>query len=109
MTATILFATRNLGKYAEFVAAFHKFSPQTSIISLADLDYQIPDCIETGTTFEQNALLKAQHTRHHLHGNDKNLIIIADDSGMEIEALNGEPGVFTRRWDGHEMRVIKRS
>lgn len=103
MTATILFATKNPGKYAEFVAAFHKFSPQTSIISLADLDYQIPDCIETGTTFEQNALLKARHTRHHLRGNDKNLIIIADDSDMEIEALNGEPGVFTRRWDGHEM------
>ena len=103
MTATILFATKNPGKYAEFVAAFHKFSPQTSIISLADLDYQIPDCIETGTTFEQNALLKARHTRHYLRGNDKNLIIIADDSGMEIEALNGEPGVFTRRWNGHEM------
>lgn len=103
MTATILFATKNPGKYAEFVTAFHKFSPQTPIISLADLDYQIPDCIETGTTFEQNALLKARHTRHHLHENDKNLIIIADDSGMEIEALNGEPGVFTRRWDGHEM------
>ena len=103
MTATILFATRNPGKYAEFVAAFHKFSPQTSIISLADLDYQISDCIETGTTFEQNALLKARHTRNHLHGNDKNLIIIADDSGMEIDTLNGEPGVFTRRWNGHEM------
>ena len=103
MTATILFATKNPVKYAEFVTAFHKFSPQTSIISLADLDYQIPDCIEIGMTFEQNALLKAQHTRNHLHENDKNLIIIADDSGMEIEALNGEPGVFTRRWDGHEM------
>ena len=103
MTATILFATKNPGKYTEFVAAFHKSSPQTPIISLADLDYQIPDCIETGTTFEQNALLKARHTRHHLHENDKNLIIIADDSGMEIEALNGEPGVFTRRWNGHEM------
>ncbi len=103
MTATILFATKNPGKYAEFVTAFHKFAPQTSIISLADLDYQIPDCIETGTTFEQNALLKARHTRNHLHGNDKNLIIIADDSGMKIDTLNGEPGVFTRRWDGHEM------
>ena len=103
MTTTILFATKNPGKYAEFVTAFHKFSPQTPIISLADLDYQIPDCIETGATFEQNALLKAQHTRNHLHENDKNLIIIADDSGMEIDTLNGEPGVFTRRWNGHEM------
>lgn len=103
MKTKILFATRNPGKYEEFVAAFRNFDPQISIISLADLGYQIPDCIETGATFEQNALLKARHARHHLRGNDKNLIIIADDSGMEIEALNGEPGVFTRRWDGHEM------
>ena len=103
MKTKILFATRNPGKYKEFVATFHNFDPQTSIISLAGLGYQIPDCIETGATFKQNALLKARHTRHHLHGNDKNLIIIADDSGMEIEALNGEPGVFTRRWNGHEM------
>ena len=103
MKTAILFATRNPGKYEEFVATFRNFDPQISIISLADLSYQIPDCIETGATFEQNALLKARHTRHHLHGNDKNLIIITDDSGMEIEALNGEPGVFTRRWNGHEM------
>ena len=103
MKIKILFATRNPGKYKEFVTTFHNFDPLVSIISLADLDYQTPDCIETGATFEQNALLKARHARHHLRGNDKNLIIIADDSGMEIEALNGEPGVFTRRWDGHEM------
>ena len=103
MKTKILFTTRNPGKYEEFVATFRNFDPQISIISLADLGYQIPDCIETGATFEQNALLKARHARHHLRGNDKNLIIIADDSGMEIEALNGEPGVFTRRWDGHEM------
>lgn len=103
MKTKILFTTRNPGKYEEFVATFRNFDPQISIISLADLGYQIPDCIETGATFEQNALLKARHARHHLRGNDKNLIIVADDSGMEIEALNGEPGVFTRRWDGHEM------
>ena len=103
MKTKILFATRNPGKSEEFVAAFRNFDPQISIISLADLNYQIPDCVETGVTFEQNALLKVRHTRRYLRGNDKNLIIIADDSGMEIEALNGEPGVFTRRWNGHEM------
>ena len=71
MKTKILFATRNPGKYKEFVATFHNFDPQRTIISLADLGYQIPDCIETGATFKQNALLKARHTRHHLHGNDK--------------------------------------
>ena len=103
MKTKILFATRNPGKYKEFVATFHNFDPQTSIISLADLSYQIPDYVEMGVTFEQNALLKARHTRCYLREDDKNLIIIADDSGMEIEALNGEPGVFTRRWNGNEM------
>lgn len=69
MKTAILFATRNPGKYEEFVATFHNFDPQTSIISLADLNYQIPDCVETGVTFEQNALLKARHTRRYLRGN----------------------------------------
>ncbi|MDO4773857.1 MAG: non-canonical purine NTP pyrophosphatase [Candidatus Saccharibacteria bacterium] len=99
----VLFATKNTGKYVEFATTFRKFYPQASVISLADLGYQIPEHIETGTTFAQNALSKAQHAKLHLHEDDKNLIVVADDSGIEIEALGGEPGVFTRRWNGHEM------
>lgn len=52
---------------------------------------------ENGATFEENAKLKAQ-----FYGNKTGLPAIADDGGLAIEALQGEPGVKSRRWPGHE-------
>ena len=99
----ILFATKNSGKLAEFKESFNKFSTDYEIISFCDLAYDIPDCDETGATFEENARLKVRNARRHLRGDDKNLIVVGDDSGMRISCLNGEPGVYTRRWNGSEM------
>lgn len=100
----ILFATKNPGKLAEFKETFNKFSTDYEIISFRDLAYNIiPDCDETGATFEENARLKVRNARRHLRGADKNLIVVGDDSGMRISYLNGEPGVYTRRWNGSEM------
>ena len=99
----ILFATKNSGKLAEFKESFNKFSTDYEIISFCDLAYDIPDCDETGATFEENARLKVRNARRHLRGADKNLIVVGDDSGMRISCLNGEPGVYTRRWNGSEM------
>jgi XTP/dITP diphosphohydrolase len=100
---TILFATKNPGKLAEFKEVIDKFGSFYRVISFKDLAYDIPDCIESGSTFEENAILKVRNTKKHLKDSDKKLIIIADDSGMQIDYLKGEPGVFTRRWNGHEM------
>lgn len=100
---SILFATKNPGKLAEFKETFNKFSTDYEIISFCDLAYDIPDCDETGATFEENARLKVRNARRHLRGADKNLIVVGDDSGMRISCLNGEPGVYTRRWNGSEM------
>lgn len=99
----ILFATKNSGKLFEFKKTFEKFSNDIEVISFNDLNYEIPDCEETGKTFEENAILKVRNARAHLHSADANCIVVADDSGMEIEALHGEPGVSTRRWAGYEM------
>lgn len=99
----ILFVTKNPGKLAEFRTAFTKLSGDYEVISFDDLSYDIPDCKETGFTFEENALLKVENARRHLRGADKSLIIIGDDSGMKIAHLGDEPGVFTRRWNGREM------
>ena len=100
---SILFATKNPGKLAEFKETFNKFSTDYEIMSFCDLAYDIPDCDETGATFEENARLKVRNARRHLRGADKNLIVVGDDSGMRISCLNGEPGVYTRRWNGSEM------
>lgn len=99
----ILFATKNLGKLIEFKKALDRFHRGYEVISFNDLPYNIPDCEETGVTFEENALLKIRNTRRYLRGTDKYMTVIADDSGMKINHLHGEPGVFTRRWNGTEM------
>ena len=87
----------------EFKKAFNKLSIDFEVISFNDLTYDIPDCDETGSTFKENALLKVRNARAHLRSADHQIIVIADDSGMEIDSLGGEPGVFTRRWNGQEM------
>lgn len=70
---------------------------------LADLDLQvkpqgefgIPDAEETGLTFVENAILKARNAAWHTR-----LPAIADDSGIEVDALNGEPGIYSARYAG---------
>ena len=68
--------------------------PNTELVSLADLG--IPDDVnETGSTFEDNARLKARH-----YAAASGLPTLADDSGIEVDALGGRPGVKTRRYAG---------
>lgn len=90
---TILIATHNQGKFLEIKAALDTLSYH--FISLADLGISF-DVDETGTTFEENALLKAR-TFCELTG----LATLADDSGLEVDALNGEPGIYSARYAGN--------
>lgn len=100
----IILATRNNGKVIEFKKYFKNEDLLYEILSLADIEIDIPDLIEDGKTFADNAKLKIIHTRKHLKNTKyESSIIITDDSGMAIDALNGEPGVKTRRWNGNVM------
>jgi len=88
----IVIATSNGGKAKDFEALF---SPQgIRVLTLLDVDQAI-DVEETGVTFEENAILKAE-TVSRLLGKT----VIADDSGLEIDALNGRPGVYSARYAG---------
>lgn len=90
----VLIATNNKGKKKDFEALFDPFGIQ--VLTLKDLDTAI-DVEETGTTFEENAILKAETVARLL-----NKIVIADDSGLEIDALDGAPGVYSARYAGKE-------
>jgi XTP/dITP diphosphohydrolase len=84
-------ATTNPGKIAEFRMAA---SRQVAIEPLPGLS-DIPVCEETGSTFEENAIDKALYYGAHAHG-----YLFAEDSGIEVDALGGEPGVYSARYAG---------
>lgn len=89
----ILIATKNEGKVAEFKALFEQY--HTQVISLLDLPNEIEDVEETGDTFEENAQLKAEQISALL-----DVPVLADDSGLVIDALDGRPGVYSARYAG---------
>ena len=95
MSKKLLLATRNQGKVIEFKRILDALAPGE--IDLVGLDQfpGLPDVDETGTTFEENALLKAREM-----STATGLPAIADDSGLCVDALHGAPGIFSARWAG---------
>ncbi|MEH7513405.1 XTP/dITP diphosphatase [Gottfriedia acidiceleris] len=89
---TIIIATNNQGKVKDFEALFNPMGFQ--IKSLKDFP-EIQEVEETGTTFEENAILKAEFLAREL-----NTPVIADDSGLIVDALEGRPGVYSARYAG---------
>ncbi|MFB1052189.1 XTP/dITP diphosphatase [Paraliobacillus sp. JSM ZJ581] len=95
-----LIATKNKGKVQDFRHLFQKYDIE--IISLLDLDEPVEDVEETGTTFEENAILKAEAISELL-----NMPVLADDSGLEIDSLDGRPGVYSARYAGEDKDDTK--
>jgi XTP/dITP diphosphohydrolase len=87
----VLLATANQGKLAELRALL---PDSVTVLGLADVAHY--DALpETGATFEDNALLKARQA-----ADETGIVALADDSGLEVEALNRMPGVLSARWSG---------
>ena len=89
---TVYCATGNPGKLHEFRLAAQPFGIE--IQELPGLA-QLPPCDETGKSFEENAILKARYYGGHASG-----LLFVDDSGLEVEALAGAPGVVSARYAG---------
>jgi len=87
----LVVATHNRGKAGEIHTLLAPFGIE--IVSAGDLGLPAPE--ETGTTFEENATLKAQAA-----ASASGLPALADDSGLSIHALDGQPGVYTADWEG---------
>ncbi|BAK15691.1 xanthosine triphosphate pyrophosphatase [Solibacillus silvestris StLB046] len=98
----VVIATKNKGKAKDFEALFGPFGYEVVTMFEVAPDVEIE---ETGTTFEENAILKAETLAKML-----GQIVIADDSGLAIDALNGEPGVYSARYAGDhddEANMVK--
>lgn len=91
MAQQIVLASNNAGKLKEFNCIFSKCN--IGVISLGQ--FNVPDAAETGLSFIENAILKARHGCEYTH-----LPCMADDSGLEVPALGGQPGIYSARFAG---------
>jgi XTP/dITP diphosphohydrolase len=94
----IVFATNNKHKLSEIRAIL---GDAFEVVSLADIGCH-EDIPETGQTLEENALMKAEYIYNKYH-----LSCFADDTGLEVEALNGAPGVYSARYASMETVAAK--
>ena len=94
MKKKLVFATGNEGKMREIREILQDLDVE--IFSLKEADIQM-DAEENGATFEDNALIKAKAAAEHTDA-----IVLADDSGLEIDYLGGEPGVYSARYLGED-------
>lgn len=85
----IILATHNLHKHEELLSIAH------GILEVEMLPDDFPEIHETGTTLRENALIKARAVYEQLHQP-----VLADDTGLEVKALGGAPGVYTARYAG---------
>ncbi len=89
----IVIATKNQGKMREMINAFQGLPVE--LVSLADLAERFQEPVEDGDTFAANSLLKAGY-----YQKQTGMACLADDSGLEVEALGGAPGVYSARFAG---------
>lgn len=93
----IIFATGNTGKMREIRSILADLG--VPVLSMKEAGIQA-DIEENGTSFEENAMIKARAVAAAVEA--KGSVILADDSGLEIDALNGEPGIYSARYLGED-------
>ena len=105
-TMRLVFASNNAHKLAEVRAIMPE---DIEVLSLHDIGFE-SDIPETGTTLEENSAIKARVVADYISANGLAVDgIFADDTGLEIDALNGAPGVYTARWAGEPAANRKKA
>lgn len=94
----LVLASGNRGKLREIQALL----APVNVMVRSQQDFDIPEVAETGLTFIENAILKARHASKYAA-----LPAIADDSGLEVDALNGAPGIYSARYAGPDATDLE--
>src|SRR5690625_2314703 len=89
----MLIATKNSGKIREFNDMFKAYG--ITVTSLLDFEQEWSEIKETGKTFHENARIKAEQIKERMQKP-----VLADDSGLVVDVLNGNPGVYSARYAG---------
>lgn len=95
----LIFATGNMGKMREIREIMADLDVE--VLSMKEADVYA-DVVEDGTTFMENAFLKAEAIAEKVKEKGLDAIVLADDSGLVVDALNGEPGIYSARYMGED-------
>jgi len=101
---TIVLASSNKGKIKEFKEILNNYN----ILGLEDINYN-KEIVEDGTTFFENAYIKAHTIHNYLKSQNLDYIVISDDSGICVDALNGAPGIFSARYASEHNDALNRA
>lgn len=102
----VIFGTTNQGKIDQVKGFMEYKKIDMEFISLKDIGFN-EDIIENGETIEENSLIKAKSIKEFCNKNNINEIIVTDDAGLFVDALDGRPGVHTARYAGDHAPQIE--
>ena len=102
----IIYGTSNKGKIEQVKEYLEYKKENIEIVSLIDIGFD-EEIVEDGKTFEENSLIKAKAIKYFCDKNNIHEIIMTDDAGLCIDALNGEPGVYSARYAGDHAPQIE--
>lgn len=103
----IIYGTTNQGKINEVKTLFKNHGIEAEVLSLQDIGFN-EHINENGTTFEKNSMIKAKAIKEFCTKNGINEIIITDDAGLCVDALNGRPGVYSARYASENATQIEK-
>lgn len=103
----IIYGTGNVGKINQVKEFLNYKKSNIQIISLKDIGFN-EHIEENGTTFEANSLIKALAIKKFCNENNINEIIMTDDSGLCIDALDGRPGIYSARYAGENATQVEK-
>lgn len=103
----IIYGTTNQEKINEVKKLFKNHGIETEILSLHDIGFN-EHINENGTTFEENSMIKAKVIKEFCTKNGINEIIITDDAGLCVDALNGRPGVYSARYVSEKANQVEK-
>ncbi len=101
----IIYGSTNQEKIKEVKTLFKNHNIEAEFLSLKDIGFT-DEINENGTTFEENSMIKAKAIKEYCNKNNINEIIITDDAGLCVDALNGAPGVHSARYAGDHAEQI---
>lgn len=102
----IIYGTSNIGKINQVKEYLEYKKEDIEIVSLKDINFN-EEIDENGKTFEENSLIKAKAIKAFCDKNNIQEIIMTDDAGLCVDALNGEPGVYSARYAGDHAPQIE--